>query len=73
MQTKTPVTISGKEATLLHALQRIVSETMEYPLHKPHSAESYLPPDLIAEAQQALALYGCQIEANHEAMRWLAA
>lgn len=73
MQTKTPVTITGNEATLLHALRRIVVETMAYPPCRPTSSDSYLPPDLIAEAQQALALYGCQIEANHEVMRWLAA
>lgn len=64
----TPITITGNEATLLHALRRIVVETMAYPPCGPLSSDSYLPADLITEAQQALALYGCQIEAN-DAMR----
>jgi hypothetical protein len=63
-----PIVISGNEATLLHALRCIVTETMAYPPCRPASSDSYLPPDLIEIAKRALALYGQQIEPN-ELMR----
>ena len=62
MQTQTPITITGNEATILHALRRIVTETMAYPPVRPHSADSYLPTEIIETAQRALAIYGMQVE-----------
>lgn len=62
MQTQTPITITGNEATILHALRRIVTETMAYPPTRPHSADSYLPPDMIETAQRALSAYDMQVQ-----------
>lgn len=42
--------------TLIAALSAIVVETMDHPPAKPSSSDSYLPPDLIQAAQQALEL-----------------
>ena len=60
------IVISGNECTLLLVLRAIVKETMAYPPCRPTSSDSYLPPDLIEIAQQALALYGHQVEPNEQ-------
>lgn len=59
----TPAVISkATEAALISALTCIVLETMAYTPVKPIDGESYLPAELIAQAQQALAAYGLNIQ-----------
>jgi hypothetical protein len=59
---------NGFEFELIKALRAIVSETMAFPPVRPSSAESYLPPELITQAQDALKLYGLHIERNPDMM-----
>lgn len=60
----TPIkNITGFELDLIKALRAIVAETMDYPPCRP-SDDSYLPAHLIKQAQDALKLYGCNIEPN---------
>ena len=62
--------INAAELELIKALRAIVFETMDYPPCSPWSGDSYLPPQLVANAQQALALYGARVvEVHHEAVR----
>jgi hypothetical protein len=56
--------VNGFEFELIKALRAIVAETMAYPPCRPHDAESYLPPELIEQAQKALSWYGLDIECN---------
>lgn len=56
--------VSSPESKLIKALRDIVAETMSYPPTRPIDGESYLPPELIEQAQKALALYGLDIERN---------
>ncbi len=48
-------------APLVAILCRIVQETMDHPTQRPLSADSYLPPALVEQAQEALALYGASV------------
>ena len=50
--------ISPGEDALIAVLQRIVIEAMDYPPVRPHSADSYLPTEMIETAQRALAQGG---------------
>lgn len=54
--------ITRRERALIDALQAIVRETMAYSPVRPYSVDSYLPPQFIASAQDALALYGESVE-----------
>lgn len=53
--------ITATEYALLGTLACIVLETMDYSPAQRLSGESYLPPQLIEQAQQALAAYGKRI------------
>jgi len=48
------MTTSPQTAALLAALQAIVNECMDYPPQPRHCHDSYLPPHLLAAAQQAI-------------------
>lgn len=50
--------------TAMNVLRMIVAETMDYPPHRPHSNDSYLPPHLIAAAQRALAYFDLDMTAS---------
>lgn len=54
--------ITLRERRLLQALQDIVLEAMDFSPIRRDSAESWLPPEYIEFAQEALALYGRRIE-----------
>jgi len=56
--------IGPGEYALIAVLTRIVMETMPYPPAKPLSADSYLPPDLIEDAQRVLADYAARVMPN---------
>lgn len=60
--------LTGFEFELIRVLRAIVAETMAYPPVRPSSAESYLPSELITQAQDALKLYGLHIDPNPEMM-----
>lgn len=63
-------TINTAELELIKALRAIVVETMDYPPCSPWDGNSYLPAHLVANAQQALALYGARVvEVHHKAVR----
>lgn len=49
-------TSNTTQAALLAALKAIVAECMDYPPEPPYSSDSYLPPHLLAAAQQAIDL-----------------
>lgn len=57
-------TVSARERALLDALQSIVMETMDYPLQRPFSTDSYLPEHMVNAAQGALANYGLALVEN---------
>ena len=61
-ETVKPRKISQRERALIDALQLIVRETIAFPPARPVSADSYLPPTYVANAQTALALYGEEIK-----------
>lgn len=50
--------------TAMNVLRMIVAETMDYPPHRPHSNDSYLPPHLIAAAQRALAYFDLDVTSS---------
>lgn len=50
--------ITDRERALLAALAAIVAETMDWPATTPISGDSYLPDELIEQAQNALEAYG---------------
>jgi hypothetical protein len=56
-------TTSNTQAALLAALKAIVTEVMDYPPEPRYSHDSYLPPHLLAAAQEALRL------AEHESQK----
>lgn len=56
--------ITERELLLIGVLRAIVAETMAYPPSRPNDADSYLPPELITQAQDALKLYRLDIERN---------
>lgn len=56
--------VNGYEFELIKALRAIVAETMAYPPVKPSSCESWLPPELVDQAQKALNLYNLDIDRN---------
>ena len=60
--------ITDRERSLLEALQSIVMETMQYPLQRPMSSDSYLPETMLSKAQASLALYGLELYENRPAM-----
>lgn len=64
MPRSTITNISPREHMLIIALRAIMAETMAYPPVRPRSSESYLPPELITQAQDALKFYGLDIDAN---------
>lgn len=51
---QTTPTLSDREQRLVSALRSIVIETMDYPPTRPYNNESYLPPQLIQQAQDVL-------------------
>jgi hypothetical protein len=57
----TTQTYSLREQRLINALQAIVVETMAYPPVRPYDSESFLPSQLIENAQKALGGYGLQV------------
>jgi hypothetical protein len=57
-----PNPISATEYALISTLACIVLETMDYSPAQRLSTDSYLPPQLIELAQQALAAYGKRIQ-----------
>lgn len=60
--------ITGFEFELIKAMRAIVAETMAYPPCRPRDSDSYLPPELVAQAQGALRLYGLNILPNQAMM-----
>jgi hypothetical protein len=56
--------VNGFEFELIKVLRSIVAETMAYPPVKPQDSESFLPADLVDQAQAALRLYGLDIDRN---------
>lgn len=54
--------INPGEYALIAVLQRIVMETMPYPPTQPTDSNSYLPGQLIEDAQSVLADYKCRVE-----------
>lgn len=63
-----PGPISATEYALLGTLACIVLETMDYSPARRISADSYLPPTLVEQAQQALAAYGRRIQPDRAMM-----
>jgi hypothetical protein len=53
--------VTEREHALLDALRRVVAETMDWPPVPPVSSDSYLPPELVAAAQDALHAYGAKV------------
>lgn len=49
-------TSNTTQAALLAALKAIVNECMDYPSEPRHCHDSYLPPHLLAAAQEAIEL-----------------
>ncbi len=62
MKTPNPSQISATENALISTLACIVLETMAYSPAQRIDGDSYLPPLLIEQAQQALAAYGQRIQ-----------
>lgn len=62
--------ITATEYALLGTLACIVLETMDYSPAQRLSADSYLPPQLIEQAQQALAAYGKRIQPDKSMMAY---
>ena len=58
------INITDRETALIRALRAIVAETMDYPPVRPTDGDSYLPPELVAQAQSALATYNLQLWSN---------
>lgn len=59
---KTSRKLTARERRLLNALEKIVTETMDYAPMRPQSTASYLPGGFIAEAQAVLDLYGRAVQ-----------
>jgi hypothetical protein len=49
------------ESALIAVLARIVIEAMEHPPVRPSSTDSYLPPELVADAQAVLHRVGASV------------
>lgn len=58
--------VSLREQRLISALSAIITEVMDYPATKPISGDSYLPPHMITQAQDALADYADYLENQPE-------
>ena len=64
-ESSTPAVITkASEAALISALTCIVLETMAFTPVKPIDGDSFLPAELITQAQQALAAYGLRVQAS---------
>lgn len=53
--------ISAREFALVAVLHRIVIETMDFPPTKAVSACSYLPGEMLEQAQKTLSLFGLRV------------
>ena len=58
--------ITPREQALIDALQRIVLETMHYSPQRRLDADSYLPEEMVEDAQRALAGFGLRVQIDSE-------